>query len=127
LFLPSTTQKFKFTSSTDMFFSSVPIPQTSIQTPMSSNTDRNLKRYLRSKAWRDRQRKIIHALPASRPSRTSSSTFINSVLEKCSIDSKVFIFFKVNKLFSDPVKKILLFTSFFIVKIYLKYIFYIKY
>ena len=28
-----------------------------------------------------------------------------SVLEKCSIGSKVFMYFKVNKLFSEPVKK----------------------
>ena len=75
LFLPSTTQTRKYTSSTDMLFSSVPIPQIP-QTPMSSIKDRNLKRYLRSKAWRDRQREIVHALPASRSSRTSSSTFI---------------------------------------------------
>ena len=76
LFLPSTTQKFKFSSSTDMFFSSVPIPQIPIQTPMSSNKDRNFKRYLRSKAWRDRQREIVHALPISRSSPKSSATFI---------------------------------------------------
>ena len=45
---------------TDMFSSSVPISQIPLHTPLSSNNDRNFKRYLRSKAWRDRQREIVH-------------------------------------------------------------------
>ena len=61
---------------TDKFFSSVPISQLPIHTSLPSNNARNFKRYLRSKAWRDRQRDIVHDLPASRSSQTSSSTFI---------------------------------------------------
>jgi len=41
-----------------------------------SNNDLDFKRYLRSKAWRDRQREIVYALPEYRSSRKSSSTFI---------------------------------------------------
>ena len=61
---------------TDKCFSSVPISQLPIHTSLPSNNARNFKRYLRSKAWRDRQRDIVHDLPASRSSQTSSSTFI---------------------------------------------------
>ena len=61
---------------TDMFSSSVPISQIPLHTPLSSKNDRNLKRYLRSKAWRDRQREIVHTVPASRSSRNSRSNFI---------------------------------------------------
>jgi hypothetical protein len=61
---------------TDKFFSSVPISQLPIHTSLPSNNARNFKRYLRSKAWRDRQCKIVHPLPTSRSSQTSSSTFI---------------------------------------------------
>ena len=59
-----------------MFFSSVPISQIPIHTSLPSNNARNLKRYLRSKAWRDRQRNIVHDSPANQISRHSSSTFI---------------------------------------------------
>ena len=61
---------------TDKFFSSVPISQLPIHTSLPSNNARNFKRYLRSKAWRDRQHDIVHDLSASRSSQTSSSTFI---------------------------------------------------
>ena len=54
------------TQSTDMSFSSVPISPIPMHTSLPSNNARNLKRYLRSKAWRDRQREIVHDLPASR-------------------------------------------------------------
>ena len=49
---------------TDMFLLSIPIQQVPIHSPLSSNNDRNFKRYLRSRAWRDRQRQMVHALPA---------------------------------------------------------------
>ena len=68
----STLQK----QATDMLSSSVPISQIPLHTPLSSNNDRNFKRYLRSKAWRDRHRDIVHDLPASRSLRNSHSTFI---------------------------------------------------
>ena len=61
---------------TDMFSSSVPISPIPLHTSLSSKNDRNLKRYLRSKAWRDRQREIVRPVPASRSSRNSRSTFI---------------------------------------------------
>ena len=73
MFLPSTT---KFTSSADMLLSSVPNKSSCTISESSFSTHRAYKRYLRSKAWRDRQREIVHALPASRSSRHSSSTFI---------------------------------------------------
>ena len=53
---------------TDMIISSVPIQQIPIYSPLSSNNYRDFKFYLRSKAWRDRQREIVHALPAYRSS-----------------------------------------------------------
>ena len=59
---------------TDKFFSSVPIPQIPIHTSLPSNNARNFKRYLRSKAWRDRQCDIVQA--TSRFLRYFSSTFI---------------------------------------------------
>ena len=61
---------------TDMFFSSVPIPQIPIHNSLPSSNAQNLKRYLRSKAWRDRQCDIFNDLPTSRFPRHSSSTFI---------------------------------------------------
>ena len=62
---------------TDMCDSSVQFKQIPIHTPLSSaKNDRNFKRYLRSKAWRDRHRVIVHDLPASRTSRHSRSNFI---------------------------------------------------
>ena len=39
-------------------------------------THRAYKRYLRSKAWRDRQREHVHTLFASQSPRQSSSNFI---------------------------------------------------
>ena len=76
LFLPSTTQKIKFTSSTDMSLPSVSnkSPSTILESPFRSQ--RAYKRYLRSKAWRDRQREHVHTLPTSQSPRQSSPNFI---------------------------------------------------
>ena len=76
MFLPPTTQKIKFTSSTDMFLSSVHNKSSCTVSESSFSTHRAYKRYLCSKTWRDRQCKIVHPLPTSRSSQTSSSTFI---------------------------------------------------
>ena len=66
---------------TDMCDPSVQFNQIPIHTSLSSANDRNFKRYLRSKAWRDRHRNIVHDLPASRTSRHSRSTFIKYLQE----------------------------------------------
>ena len=76
LFLPSTTQKIKFTSSTDMSLPSVSNKSsyTILESPFRSQ--RAYKRYLRSKTWRDRQREHVHTLPTSQSPRQSSPNFI---------------------------------------------------
>ena len=65
---------------TDMLFSSDPIQQIPIHSSFYSINDPNFKRYLRSKAWRDCQREVVHVLRAYRSSRKSSSNFIQYLL-----------------------------------------------
>ena len=69
-------QRYKNQQLICFFRQFLPIPQIPIHTSLSSNNARNLKRYLRSKVWRDRQRDIVNDLPTSRFSRHSSSTII---------------------------------------------------
>ena len=76
MFLPSTTQKIKFTSSTDMSLPSVSNKSSYTISESPFRSQRAYKRYLRSKAWRDRQREHVHTLPASQSPRQSSSNFI---------------------------------------------------
>ena len=76
LFLPSTTQKIKFTSSADMSLPSVSNKSSYTISESPFRSQRAYKRYLRSKAWRDRQREHVHTLPASQPPRHFNSNFI---------------------------------------------------